>query len=264
MVFYNESDKSTILAIPMSEVLERYGVQRGKKGNYHCPFGTHSDKTPSLSINNKNGNNYCHCFACGESANPISFVQKTQNVGFLEACNILDRDFNLHLHDGNLFNQETKIDNTAFPLSPKDLEKIGIKWRVTSHEIPITEEALLDYSTDLKETGEILKERLKIGLPPVRPLKEIACDVYNSHTVPRSYTILEEYNDDKVGIITMLQDKIKYCYENIDLDDPIADFNYKEDLTTMYKKLDKVMSLINTELYVESKFEEDIDLDERA
>lgn len=59
--------------------------QKGKSFWACCPF--HSEKTPSFSINNEDG--FYHCFGCNESGDVISFVQKMENVDFLDAVEIL-------------------------------------------------------------------------------------------------------------------------------------------------------------------------------
>ncbi len=55
-----------------------------KKGqNYWgcCPF--HNEKTPSFSVNEQKG--FYHCFGCGEHGDIISFVMKSQNMGYVDA-----------------------------------------------------------------------------------------------------------------------------------------------------------------------------------
>lgn len=59
--------------------------QKGKSFWACCPF--HSEKTPSFSINNEDG--FYHCFGCNESGDVINFVQKMENVDFLDAVEIL-------------------------------------------------------------------------------------------------------------------------------------------------------------------------------
>lgn len=60
------------------EVMESYGLAIEKHGKSYrtiCPF--HDDSTPSLSI--RNDDKVWKCFACNESGNAISFVQKYEN-----------------------------------------------------------------------------------------------------------------------------------------------------------------------------------------
>ncbi len=59
--------------------------QKGRRFWACCPF--HSEKTPSFSINNDDGIYYC--FGCKESGDVIKFVQKLENVDFMDAVKIL-------------------------------------------------------------------------------------------------------------------------------------------------------------------------------
>jgi DNA primase len=50
-----------------------------------CPF--HGEKTPSFSVHATR--QFYHCFGCGVSGDVFSFVQKLENVGFLESVKIV-------------------------------------------------------------------------------------------------------------------------------------------------------------------------------
>ncbi len=59
-----------------------------KKGKTYwacCPF--HYEKTPSFALNE--AEQYYHCFGCGESGDVIKFIEKYENVSFIEAVKIL-------------------------------------------------------------------------------------------------------------------------------------------------------------------------------
>ncbi|MDO5301705.1 MAG: DNA primase [Tissierellia bacterium] len=60
-----------------------------------CPF--HNEKTPSFSVQQDRG--YYHCFGCGESGDVITYVQKRENLGFLEAVEKLARDYGVALEE---------------------------------------------------------------------------------------------------------------------------------------------------------------------
>ncbi|AKI98123.1 DNA primase [Kosmotoga pacifica] len=69
--------------IDIVALVERY-VALQKSGNYMrglCPF--HSDSDPSFYVSPTKG--YFHCFGCGESGDAISFIQKIENLSFVEA-----------------------------------------------------------------------------------------------------------------------------------------------------------------------------------
>ena len=59
--------------------------QKGNRFWACCPF--HSEKTPSFSINNDEG--FYHCFGCKESGDVIKFLQKMENIDFMDAVQIL-------------------------------------------------------------------------------------------------------------------------------------------------------------------------------
>lgn len=59
-------------------------VNLSKVGSYYrglCPF--HSDNDPSFYVNPKK--KFYHCFGCGEKGDIITFIQKTENLSFIEA-----------------------------------------------------------------------------------------------------------------------------------------------------------------------------------
>lgn len=67
--------------LPIAAVAERLGLEL-HRGLTHCLW--HPDKHPSLTFSPRR--NTCHCYVCGETADPIKLVQKVRGVGFLEAC----------------------------------------------------------------------------------------------------------------------------------------------------------------------------------
>lgn len=52
-----------------------------------CPF--HQEKTPSFSVNAER--QFYHCFSCKVGGDVFKFIQETENVGFLEAVELLSR-----------------------------------------------------------------------------------------------------------------------------------------------------------------------------
>ncbi|MEG1581966.1 MAG: DNA primase [Clostridia bacterium] len=68
-------------------VISRY-VTLDRKGRLYwgrCPF--HGERTPSFAVNDTDG--YYHCFGCKESGDVIKFIEKIENVDFLDAIKIL-------------------------------------------------------------------------------------------------------------------------------------------------------------------------------
>lgn len=73
-------------------------VDLKKSGVRHlglCPF--HGEKTPSFSVHG--GEQFFHCFGCGESGDVFSFMMKYHNLTFPEAMKELARRYNIELPD---------------------------------------------------------------------------------------------------------------------------------------------------------------------
>jgi DNA primase len=58
-----------------------------------CPF--HSERTPSFTVSPARGT--FKCFGCGEGGDAITFVEKTENVDFVDAIEVLARRFGVEL-----------------------------------------------------------------------------------------------------------------------------------------------------------------------
>ena len=58
-----------------------------------CPF--HQEKTPSFHVDDRKG--YYYCFGCHAKGDAISFVRETENVGFMEAVEILAREAGMQM-----------------------------------------------------------------------------------------------------------------------------------------------------------------------
>jgi DNA primase len=76
-------------------VISRYVPVTKKGRNYwaRCPF--HHEKDPSFAIDEDR--QFYHCFGCGESGNVIKFVQKIENIDFIEAVKRLADEVKLEL-----------------------------------------------------------------------------------------------------------------------------------------------------------------------
>ncbi|WP_299349735.1 DNA primase [uncultured Shimia sp.] len=57
------------------------------KGDMWAPCPFHQEKTASFHVDDRKG--YYYCFGCHAKGDAISFVQETENVGFMEAIRIL-------------------------------------------------------------------------------------------------------------------------------------------------------------------------------
>ncbi len=81
-------------SVKLSEIVKRYisiPNHSGKKFYIACPF--HNEKSPSCVVQDDIG--LFHCFGCGESGDLIKFVEKIDNINFIEACKKIANWFNI-------------------------------------------------------------------------------------------------------------------------------------------------------------------------
>ncbi len=79
------------------DVVSRYIDLRPSGSNFKalCPF--HDEKTPSFVVSPEK--QIFHCFGCGASGNVINFVQKIENISFVEAVKMLAKEAGVPLEE---------------------------------------------------------------------------------------------------------------------------------------------------------------------
>ncbi len=91
MPIYSDNTINSIKArLTMSEIVQWYipVINRGGRNWAKCPFhGGGNEKTPSFTINDKEG--FYHCFACSESGDMFTFIEKMEHMNFSEAVEFL-------------------------------------------------------------------------------------------------------------------------------------------------------------------------------
>ncbi|MGO4851439.1 DNA primase [Phaeovulum sp. W22_SRMD_FR3] len=60
------------------------------KGDMWAPCPFHQEKSASFHVDDRNG--YYYCFGCHAKGDALKFIQETENVGFMEAVEILARE----------------------------------------------------------------------------------------------------------------------------------------------------------------------------
>jgi DNA primase len=60
------------------------------KGDYWAPCPFHQEKSASFHVDDRKG--FYYCFGCHAKGDALSFVRETENVGFMEAVEILARE----------------------------------------------------------------------------------------------------------------------------------------------------------------------------
>jgi len=96
-------------------------VDLKKSGVRHlglCPF--HSEKTPSFSVHG--GQQFFHCFGCGESGDVIAFMMKYYNLDFPDALKELGRRYNIEVAERTKSPEEERrerLRNDLFAINDK-------------------------------------------------------------------------------------------------------------------------------------------------
>ena len=75
--------------VTVQQAASHYGVRIGRNGMCRCPF--HSDKTPSMKINES----YYYCFGCHTTGDVIDFTARLFNLSSLAAARKLAADFGI-------------------------------------------------------------------------------------------------------------------------------------------------------------------------
>ena len=60
------------------------------KGDYWAPCPFHSEKTASFHVDDRQG--FYYCFGCQAKGDALNFVRETENMGFMEAVELLARE----------------------------------------------------------------------------------------------------------------------------------------------------------------------------
>lgn len=86
--------------ISITQVVGRKVIWDNRKSNQAkgdmwapCPF--HQEKSASFHVDDRKG--YYYCFGCHAKGDAISFVQNTENLGFMEAIELLAREAGLQM-----------------------------------------------------------------------------------------------------------------------------------------------------------------------
>src|SRR2546423_4435639 len=89
-----ERVKAAMEILPLVDEVVRL---RKAGGTYKglCPF--HQERTPSFTVSPARGT--FKCFGCGEGGDAITFVEKTENVDFVGAIELLARRFGVGRQD---------------------------------------------------------------------------------------------------------------------------------------------------------------------
>ena len=81
--------------VSLSQVFGRKVIWDAKKsnqgkGDYLAPCPFHQEKTASFHLDDRKG--FYYCFGCHAKGDALNFIKETENVGFMEAVEILARE----------------------------------------------------------------------------------------------------------------------------------------------------------------------------
>lgn len=257
--------------IPIDRVIEYYaGISvNSTRQNIHCPSVNHKDdKNPSAKI--YYDTNSCHCFACNKSFTPISLCREYfPELSFPQICKKLLDDFSLSEYDYSNKAEVEKINNArsankyvdTFPLSPKELDIIGIKNTPVEKTYAVSKQYFLErfegiidfeysalYSDDLKKKlvelsyGEAVEAELIEPNENERYIQE--------HEYFQMESIQQLWKENKKSIEAMLENK---CNEKLDeysvlRDDArqiVDEYDFEYDMESLKTRYEKIIKFIS-------------------
>ncbi|MCH2076945.1 MAG: DNA primase [Rhodobacteraceae bacterium] len=128
------------------------------KGDLWAPCPFHHEKTASFHVDDRKG--YYYCFGCHQKGDAISFVRETENVGFMEAIEILASEAGMQMPERDPRAQEKADERTELAQVMEEAVKffrLQLNRGVGS--------AARDYLTGRGLTGPAL-DRWEIGFAP--------------------------------------------------------------------------------------------------
>ena len=119
MKYINEEEINAIREnANIVDVIESYGIKLEKKGkdNYVCLCPFHDDHNPNMIVSQ--AKQIFTCFGgCGATGNVFTFVQKYENVSFIEAVKIVaeksHQNFNYDIKSSKVNDKFSKEYNLA-------------------------------------------------------------------------------------------------------------------------------------------------------
>ena len=125
------------------DVISQYVTLKRSGRNFFglCPF--HKEKSPSFSVSPDK--QIFHCFGCGVGGNVFHFIQKIENINFLEALEMLANNAGIDLP-----NLDSEADNKLLELKAK-------VYKINEIAAKFYHERL--YKPEAKEAQEYIKKR---------------------------------------------------------------------------------------------------------
>jgi DNA primase len=92
------------------------------KGDMWAPCPFHQEKSASFHVDDRKG--FYYCFGCHAKGDAISFVRETENVGFMEAVEILAREAGMPVPKRDPQAQEKADKRTELA----DVMELAVRW----------------------------------------------------------------------------------------------------------------------------------------
>ncbi len=147
----------------LSQVVGRKVIWDARKSNQGkgdmwapCPF--HQEKSASFHVDDRKG--FYYCFGCHAKGDAISFVRETENVGFMEAVEILAREAGMPVPKRDPQAQEKADKRTELA----DVTELAVRW----FRLQLKTGAAAEARAYLERRGlsEAALERWEIGFAP--------------------------------------------------------------------------------------------------
>ena len=121
--------------VKISDVVEVFTGTHISRGRCLCPL--HTEKTPSFYVNDVK--NVFYCQGCGAGGDIFTFVQKYNNVSFVESMRLLDSAFNLGLINNSPgSNIDTQPTYTPYKYTKKGMSEELNQLQETNLELDVS------------------------------------------------------------------------------------------------------------------------------
>ena len=128
--------------IDIAQVVAHY-VHLKRRGNRLvglCPF--HKEKTPSFGVHLKEP--FFKCFGCDSSGDVITFTEKIEGIGFVEAVKLLADRYGIPIQDRPQQRRPQEPSYSRETLAEAALFRVGFRWFLERYLEPLKELCWLD------------------------------------------------------------------------------------------------------------------------
>ena len=269
-IHIREDERQKVKDIPMEQILSLYGVERSANGKYHCPFGLHSDRHASLSVNTRN--NYCKCFACGEGGDPISFVRKMDGISFVEAVLKFEDSFGIVGYHEDELKEDNGVNVKVLPFTESELKWMGFNPYNTIYEHTSKSlDRLSEYEEDLRENYDYFVSSFVNGRDKETLVKEEVAkyeqEVLKEYGNCTRLSIYEDYRENPEFILDMIGERLQSYKEDLCNLPKTEENGIKlEKVAFFQEKIDKIVHNDNYQEWIQSLYpekDENDSMDER-